>query len=152
MNLQLQSTSSSEATTGTLSAGAREFFTIELPWANNAPGKSCVPAGVYQLIPYSSPAHGQTWQLHNPALNVYGTGVVPAGGRSECELHSANWARQLLGCIALGLEGQPMLDPMTGEVEPAVENSKDAIAELLGVLGALSSGHTLTITRQLPDA
>ncbi len=40
-----------------------------------------------------------------------------------------------------------MLDPATGKVEPAVESSKDAIADLLALLGANSAGHTLTITR-----
>lgn len=125
------------------------FYAIELPWRNNAHDTSCVPAGTYALIPYFSPKHNaQTWCLHNPALSVYGTDPVPAGGRDHCEIHSANWAEQLLGCIALGLDHQPMYDPLTGKVEPAVEHSKDAIARLLVILGPMSSGHTLTIDRE----
>lgn len=134
-----------EATTGVLTAYAHAFYSIELPWLNNIKGQSCVPVGKYDLIPYNSPTHGPTWCLHNPDLNVYGTGIVPKDGRDHCELHSANWARQLLGCIALGLDHQPMLDPVTGKVEPAVEGSRDAIAHLLAILGPMSSGHTLTI-------
>lgn len=135
------------ATTGRMIAATLALFTIELPWEDNKPDVSCVPAGLYDLIPYDSPTHGATWRLNNPALNVYGTTFVPTGGRSEIELHSGNWARQLLGCIALGLESAPMFDDVTGIVEPAVENSRDAIAELITVLGALSAGHQLNINR-----
>jgi len=124
------------------------FFTIECPWLNNEAGKSCVPAGDYLLIPYYSPIHGATWCLHNPELNIYGNRTaVPLGGRSCCELHSANFARQLQGCIALGLEGHPLLDPITGMVSPAVEDSRNAVVALRQILTPLSSGHTLTITR-----
>jgi hypothetical protein len=147
MNLFMETSSSAQATVGTMATDEQEYFTLELSWDNNAPDKSCVPAGIYDLIPYDSPTHGATWRLHNPSLNVYGTGLVPEGGRSEVEIHSANWCRQLLGCIALGLEGQPMLDPMTGCVEPAVENSRDAVAMLIAELGAMSYGHSLTIVR-----
>lgn len=123
------------------------FFSIEQPWRDNKPGHSCVPAGDYLLIPYYSPKHGATWCLHNPALNIYGTTPVASGGRSYCELHAANWAEQLEGCIALGLAGAPLYDPAIGAVAPAVEESQNAIAELRQILTPLSSGHTLTITR-----
>ena len=149
MNLDLQTVSGAEATTGTLIVDGQRFFSIEQPWRDNQAGHSCVPAGTYLLIPYMSPKHGATWCLHNPELNIYGQSKqpVPAGGRSFCELHSANWAEQLEGCIALGLTGQPMLDPATGTVEPAVQESRNAIAQLLQILTPLSSGHTLKITR-----
>lgn len=136
-----------DAAVGVLTLSGQQWYTIEQPWRNNQQGHSCVPAGVYELVGYTSPKHGDTWQLHNPALNIYGRGPVPPGGRSFCEIHSANWAEQLEGCIALGKEGTPMYDPLTGRVEPAVEQSVDAVSELIGVLGALSSGHTLTISQ-----
>jgi hypothetical protein len=147
MNILMQTVGSTDATTGMMLTDLHEFFTIELPWLNNQANKSCVPDGTYELIPYNSPMHGPTWCLHNPTLNIYGEWPAPAGGRTSCEIHSANWATQLLGCIALGEECQPMLDPMTGCVEPAIENSKDAVAMLIAELGSLSSGHTLTIER-----
>lgn len=117
------------------------LYSIEQPWRNDEQGASCVPAGTYTLMPYNSPTHGPTWFLENKDLNVGGAGAY----RSYCELHSANWARQLEGCIAFGLSGQPMLDPVTGVAEPAVEESVDAIEALTMALGSLSSGHTLTI-------
>lgn len=140
--LVLRRTRGDRASTGVLSVLSSSFFTIEPPWLDDQPDVSCVPDGAYDLIPYQSPTHGDTWYLSNPGLGVGGSGEQ----RSYCELHSANWARQLKGCIALGLEGQPMMDPDTGQVEPAVENSRDAIAELLALLGPLTPGHTLTIS------
>ena len=149
MILPLSRTASTElATSGTLLAADSLFHTIEQPWRNNLKGHSCVPVGTYDLIPYQSPRHGATWQLHNPALNIYGRGNVPEGGRSACEIHSANWAEQLEGCIALGLDDKPMFDPLTGKVEPSIEGSRDAVAHLHAILGEMSHGHTLVISEQ----
>lgn len=117
------------------------LYSIEPPWKDNIPDQSCVPPGIYTLMPYNSPTHGPTWYLQNADDTIGGKGAM----RSYCELHSANWARQLLGCIAFGLEGQPMFDPLTNIVEPAVEQSHDAIEALLQALGPLSTGNTLTI-------
>lgn len=134
------------ATSGRLQAGLVWFFTIELTWRANEKGESCVPLGQYKLIPYLSPKHhGPTWCLHNPLLNVYGTSPAPDDARTFCEIHAANFGPQLQGCIAVGLGGTPMLDPITHVVEPAVEDSRDAMAELLTALGPMSSGHTLSI-------
>jgi hypothetical protein len=153
----MQTIGSAEATTGTMIASDASFFTLEQPWCDNEVGHSCVPAGLYDLIPYYSPRHDETWCLSNPALNIMGADIltpsqVLAGMRSMVEIHSANWAEQLEGCVALGLEGQPMLDPLTGRVEPAVENSRDAVAHLISILGAMSTGHTLLITREQETA
>lgn len=135
----------SEATVGRLVLDGHLLYSIEQPWVGNLQDHSCVPDGTYELIPYQSVKHGATWCLHNPALNIYGREPVPLSGRSYCELHSANWAEQLKGCIAFGLHGSPTLDPLTGHVEPAVEQSRDAMALLLDTLTPLSEGHTLTL-------
>jgi hypothetical protein len=142
-----------DATAGDLIVEDTRLYTLELPWRNNEPSNSCVPLGKYDLIEYDSPSHGPTWCLRNPDLKVMGRDIlssdqVAAGYRSMCELHSANWSRQLLGCIALGMDDQPMLDPTTGVVEPAVEGSRDAVGFLIAKLGALTSGHTLTIIQR----
>jgi hypothetical protein len=151
MDLQLSTVSDPKGTTGSFLAGTQRFYTVELPWANNAPDESCVPAGVYELVPYTSPIHGRTFCLLNSDLKIMGCdslspAEVSRGYRSFCELHSANFPRQLLGCIGIGMQGMPMLDPVTGEVSDAVEDSRNAVTELMAMLGA-SSGHTLTISR-----
>ena len=71
--------------------GTKECETIEKPWDNNAPGTSCIPAGSYTARLRYSPHHG---------FAVFGLVDVP--NRSDIEIHAANLASQLLGCIALG--------------------------------------------------
>lgn len=78
-------------------------YTVEQPWANNQPYKSCVPVGEYELISYRSPKYGDTYALENPALDVYASQEdAHDQDRFACLLHSANWASQLQGCIAFG--------------------------------------------------
>lgn len=124
----------------TLPSG-RRLYSLECPWRDNQKNVSCVPPGKYDLIPYESPKHGATWFLKNDFLEVGDGNAV----RSYCELHSANWARQLEGCIAFGLEDFPLLDPKTNTVTAAVEESVAAIDLVRDELGAMSTGHTLTI-------
>jgi hypothetical protein len=130
-------------TAGLMIVGKVTLCSIELPWTLNLPGYSCVPDGVYQMIPYQSPKHGPTWCLENDELGVSATNK--AGERSYVELHSGNWITDLKGCIAFGLGDRPMFNPATGKVEAAVENSVNAIAILIEALGPMSPGHTLTI-------
>lgn len=83
-------------TPGRLSFGASVVHTIELPWRNNRPQRSCIPAGRYLCAQVQSPRFGL----------VYGVQAVP--GRSHVLLHAANlagdvdagWTTQLHGCIA----------------------------------------------------
>lgn len=133
------------STVGYIDLAGWTFYTIEQPWRDNEQGHSCVPVGTYTLIPYVSPRHGATYCLHNPLLNIYGTGTIPPGGRSYCEIHSANWASQLNGCIALGSDDVPMFNPATGKVELAVEDSRNAVAKFLSIIGIDRIDHQLAI-------
>jgi hypothetical protein len=150
MDLTLQrQVAGEQATCGELLLGVRTLYSVEQPWRYNRAGHSCVPPGKYDLVPYDSPKHGPTYCLLNRALSIMGdqeltSAQVAAGMRSFCELHSANWAEQLEGCIAFGLEGQPLFNPSTGRTEPAIEESRNAIALLMEALG-WQPGHTLTI-------
>lgn len=65
--------------------------TMELPWRNNERGRSCIPAGTYRCCLRWSEKHQR---------KVYEICDVP--GRSDIEIHSANWPEQLLGCVATG--------------------------------------------------
>lgn len=84
-----------ESTTGLLtgllpSGEEMSFATIELPWKNNLHEISCIPPGIYQTEWYDSPRHGRVLRLKDVT------------DRSQIEIHSANIAMQLRGCIALG--------------------------------------------------
>lgn len=89
------------------------LVTMELPWIpspnpedkGGVKGKSCVPVGTYRLVPHQSTKHGRTWSLVNHDLDVVhyaGDDHDPDPDRETCLLHSANYPRQLLGCIAPG--------------------------------------------------
>lgn len=73
--------------------------TIELPWMDNAAGRSCVPAGEYECDWTRSPRYKRDMYL-----------LRPTAPRTGIRIHSANfagdvgsgYARDLLGCIALG--------------------------------------------------
>lgn len=114
---------------------------VEQPWANNLKGHSSIPAGTYQLRPHTSPKHPNTVSFHNPALNVYAEDtLVPAGIdhntiRSECLIHSANYASQLEGCVAPGITY--MKDPLGNII--GVGSSKDAIDKLVTLWGDRSN-------------
>lgn len=108
-----------EGTFGTLHTDSGfECYTLELPDKDNAPGKSCIPSGQYRCEKRVSPKHGPCYYVLN----------VP--GRSDIEIHSANWAGdeekgfkcQLLGCLAPGRA----IGELAGQ--KAVLSSRDALA------------------------
>jgi hypothetical protein len=140
-----RSQSGLDETLGTLQAdGLIDLRTIERPWLDNEPDISCVPEGDYDLIPYLSPTHGLVYRLHNPALRVYGEGLVPEGMRFGVEIHPFNFASESEGCIAPGLATAQRLSA-DGTVQWCVINSLDAMGRIRSLLGT-SAGHTLRIT------
>jgi len=157
LNITLVRTYGPTATIGRLTAGPVVFYSLELPWVYDEADVSCVPEGGYELVPYESPAHGPTWCLKNESIGVYAfkpasqPQLVGYSVRTYCEIHSANWAEQLQGCIAIGKNSYPMLNPATGKVEVAVEDSVDAVSQLLAILGPMSFGHTLTVSAVIPE-
>ena len=88
--------STDQGTAGVLSFGGQMLFTMELPWRDNMPQKSCIPAGEYTCALVRSPKFGKVYEVKN----------VP--NRGNVLIHSANVAgnsdlgydTQLHGCIA----------------------------------------------------
>jgi len=96
------------------------FWTIENPWLDNAPNISCIPEGLYYLERYDSPSHGaDTWQFIN----------VP--NRTFCQIHVANYASDVSGCIGLGVQ---VMSGMGG-----VSNSRDAMSQFTDMTAGLNS-------------
>ena len=84
---------SENGTRGTLQTEAGEHIchTLELPWRNNEPQLSCIPA---------APTHfRRRYSPHNKCVVFTATNVP---GRTHINIEVANYVRQLLGCIALG--------------------------------------------------
>lgn len=110
---------------GKLSIGGElMFYTVERPWKSNEKSVSCVPAGRYELEPYSSDKHPDCWALKNEAL-----GVTPYGPsqRTHCLIHVANFPHEVEGCIAPGMELHP--------ASWGVARSRDAMEKLRVLLG-----------------
>jgi hypothetical protein len=68
------------------------FFTVERPWLNNKPFKSCVPEGYYETEWYNSPKHKRRVLQLKDVL----------GGREYCQFHIACFPGDVKGCIGLG--------------------------------------------------
>jgi hypothetical protein len=117
---------SDQGTFGRLYAHGVAFFTGELPWRDNAPSISCVPAGTYSCVFTHSPRFGR---------RLYLVDRVPA--RSGIRVHPANFMgdprkgfrSQLNGCIALG----ERLGWMAGQ--KVVLLSAPAVRRLESILG-----------------
>lgn len=75
--------------------------TVERPWKDNAPNISCVPEGVYDLIPHKSPKHGECYALQAPDLGVT---IYGPSQRTHVLFHTANRPSELEGCIAPGTD------------------------------------------------
>lgn len=93
------------------------LFTVELPWRNNLPEKSCIPEGEYECRWRASPKFGNCYHVLN----------VP--DRSNILFHAGNFGgdvdlgfkSDLLGCIAPGLKICRMFGQM------AVSKSRTAL-------------------------
>lgn len=117
--------STEQGTFGNIEVKGNQFVTGELPWKNNATGKSCIPAGIYKCVWHLSPSKGWVYEV---------TGVV---GRDHILIHSGNFCgstddglkSDFLGCIGLGKS--------VGEIEgqKAILSSRAAVAQFNALLG-----------------
>lgn len=144
MRLTLTRTySKSDCTLGVLTVAGLDSVavltlqTIEKPWVpspkslGGEKGRSCVPVGLYRLECHNSEAHPHTWALVNPLLNVVHWPVE--GGefdRSVVLIHVANYASELRGCIAPGLN--TYVDPIRSV--RMVTKSREAMKKLQDAL------------------
>lgn len=117
---------------------AEEVFscaTVELPWRDNKPMVSCIPAGIYVFKwRTDSPAHGECYE------------AVMVPDRLNIQIHPANLAgdeskgyvKQLDGCIAPGrsvVQFRSGNKPAGSRDQRGVSASKSATADLVAALG-----------------
>jgi len=122
-----------QGTFGKLSIDNFKCYTVELPWRNNEKGKSCIPHGLYIFRWSKSPKHGECFEA-DPSDN--------APGRTDIQIHSANWAgsvdagyiSQLEGCIAPGRAITMLEIPGGGKKQKGVAGSKDATRAFEAIL------------------
>lgn len=73
--------------------GGESIWTLECPWKDNVPNISCIPEGLYGMT-------RDTFKDRYPNYRV----VNPPPGRYGIEIHRGNYAKDLQGCIAVGLD------------------------------------------------
>ncbi len=101
-------------TFGRLSTGMFECDTLERAPDGDHP---CIPAGTYKVVWKTKADH----PVHGPCYEVVGV-----KGRTAILVHPANWADQLLGCIALGRSVDDVVRP-DGSKMKGITSSKDAV-------------------------
>ena len=96
--------------TGFLIADEIQLHSIERPWITSSswpsgkPNVSCVPYGIYKLVPHSGTKFEDTVALVNHKLGVHHQKeefLLPSD-RWGILIHVGNWAHDVSGCIALG--------------------------------------------------
>lgn len=107
MSVVITRTYQPQETLGTLVAEKNDqqfrCFTLELPNLGNQPEVSCIPEGTYLCV-YTQSAHLK--DTNGNPLSTYEVMNVP--NRSGIRIHSANFFKQLLGCIALGYKEEDL--------------------------------------------
>lgn len=111
--------STDEGTHGELTGFDFEFYSGELPWRNNEPGRSCIPAGTYKCRWQESPRFGWCYEI---------TGVP---GRSRVLIHAGNYSGDKAKGKRSDVEGCVLLGKAMGVLngQRAVLRSKEAIRE-----------------------
>ena len=113
--IRIESVHYPDCTLGRLYFEDFQCFTLELPWLNNKPNISCIPAGRYEYFKRTSSKNGEVLQLK---------GTEP---RTYIQLHSGNYTRQIQGCILPG-DSIKFLD---NDSIPDVTNSKNTLNKIL---------------------
>lgn len=117
--LKIQRIPMDDCTLGRLTYGDFQCFTLELPWINNERNISCIPmAAGYK---------GEKYKSHHNGDCIAITNVLD---RTHIQIHSANFTRQIKGCIAVG-DSIKFLD---NDKIPDITNSKNTLKALLAVL------------------
>jgi len=97
------------------------LFTIEKPDKDNQVKISCIPEGVYNVVPYTSDKLGEVWE------------VKDVKDRTAILIHAANWEHELQGCIGVGM-GAGYIH-YHGVAKKAVYSSRNAVSQLKEITG-----------------
>ena len=91
-------------TIGIMTFGGLFWTTIERPYIDNKRNISSIPTGQYKMARFSD-LHGRrsSKQVDLPGYNNDVWEILDVYKRSYILIHMANWARNVQGCIGLGM-------------------------------------------------
>lgn len=157
MNLDIVTDPSTDQGTfgsATLDTGSetRELYTwpsLELPWRDNLPDKSCIPPA-----PGGAPVVYRAqmqWSERHQCMLYH---LLDVPGRGDIEMHAANfagdvdlgWKSDLLGCLTLGISRGILTPQGGGRAQQVVVSSAVAMNEFMRATG--QQPITVTITRK----
>lgn len=107
------------ATVGALRVGDFKAYTIERPWMNNKINVSCIPTGVYVIRRGTFGRKYENFELQK----------VP--DRTAIEMHVANFAADVRGCIGLGD------DYIASPQNVMVKNSKNTFTAFMAAMSGI---------------
>lgn len=106
---------------GRIETVEHSYMTMEQAWNDNTPFVSCIPEGIYELIPYISKRYGECFVAVNEALNVYFSKLSPNrpdNGRYKCIFfHRGNYPKNFEGCGGVGEKYNPAHDMITNTTQ-----------------------------------
>jgi hypothetical protein len=105
----------------------KKLYGLEPPWYGNQAFVSCIPDGRYLLLPWTSPKYGKCFAFVGNEVSTNPEDVPDKASRYLCLIHPANWADQLQGCLAPGLDHAEEY-ARNDNIVPAVWNSKNALS------------------------
>lgn len=88
-----------EGTFGLLTYKEFSCFTVEQPWRDNRPYRSCIPDGEYNVKWHDSPKFGRTLAVEGGTVSLYPS---DSHERSAILFHAGNWPTDFEGCIGPG--------------------------------------------------
>ncbi len=96
------------------------ILTLENPWKDNIPYKSCIPFGTYTIKRHLSPKFGETFM------------VTDVPNRSHILFHCGNQHTDTYGCILTGEEFTHFEQPSKpGVANPGVSESRNGFKKFM---------------------
>lgn len=106
---------------GLIIDGNNEMLLCGLPYRNNERDVSRLPNGIYFIKPHNSPHHGFCYKVYQ--ADIEGNLVEP-DGRTDIQIHVANHAGHLDGCMCTGFKYGVFTKPYSNSDEQEQRISK----------------------------
>ena len=96
-------------TFGMMNVNGRTIYTVERPWRDNKPYKSCIPPGKYvckkrkTTTSVPSSMQGRTWYLEGKSVTVHPEDKDGTKTRCLVCIHIGNYTSDIQGCLSPGL-------------------------------------------------